>query len=109
VTAAGKLDRLVTIQQATTAQDATGEYIETWSTLTQVWAKQYTQRPNETYRNYQRQAEKITIWEIRWRASFLDAHKYRLTYAGQTYDILGMEEIGRQRGIYLHTKIKTVV
>lgn len=35
----GKMDRKITIQRATTANDSFNEPIPTWSDLTRVWAK----------------------------------------------------------------------
>lgn len=107
--AAGKLDRLITIQVNTPVQDSTGEYVAGWSNLAQVWGKQVTQKPAEFYRNFQRQAEKVVLWQIRWRSDVGSAHLMRVLYNSQVYDVIGYEEIGRQAGIYLHTEIRTVV
>lgn len=46
----GKLNRLVTIQQRGSAQDAAGQPVESWTTLAQVWANVRYPLGSETIR-----------------------------------------------------------
>lgn len=96
----GKMDRRVTIQTRTTANDGWGQAIETWSDDVTVWAE-YIPRlvssdlPVEAA---QEQFIEKASFIIRYRTIPTDA---RLTYNGKVYKIQGMAEIGRKDRIEL--------
>jgi SPP1 family predicted phage head-tail adaptor len=96
---AGRLDRRITIEIKTVAQDEFGQPVETWTTLATVWAHKRDIRASEKFRAQQEIAEEAAVFEIRWRSG-IDAGD-RLVHDGKTYDIEGVAEIGRREGLEL--------
>jgi SPP1 family predicted phage head-tail adaptor len=98
--ASGKMDRRVTIQRAITAQDATGQVIETWSTLATVWASWRRASANETLAASELASQVTDIFETRYFAAIVDINpKDQVLFNGRTYDIADAVEIGRKIGI----------
>lgn len=95
--AAGRLDRLVTIQVATMAQDETGQPVETWADWKQVWMGKKDIRAFERFRSNQELAEETTVWTSHWIEGLTPEH--RLVVEGKTFDILGIAELGRRSGL----------
>ncbi len=94
---AGRLDRRVTIRSRTTAADAQGQQIETWSDVDTVWASKRDLRGREYFAAQSMNADVTTVFEMRYRADVTVLH--RLVCEGLTYDIQDVSEIGRRQGL----------
>ena len=100
--AAGDLDRRIVLQRATTAQDETGQEIETWAALATVWASWRRASARETLAAAEVAAAVTDIFVIRWWSGVSDLNpKDRVQYAGRTYDIADVSEIGRHEGLQI--------
>ncbi len=91
----GKMDRRITVQTRTTAQDSWGQPLETWADATTVWAE-YIPRLVSSDLPVDAQQEQFIekcSFIMRWRVIPTDA---RITYNGKVYKIQGMAEIGRK-------------
>lgn len=97
---AGELDRRITIDQAVTANNALNEPIQTWISLATVWAKVTPVSDGERMRASEVSAQITTRFLIRWSSAMSEVTpKDRVVYAGRTYDIFFVKEIGRREGI----------
>lgn len=97
---AGRLDRRVTLQSRTLAQDAaTGQNVETWSDLATVWASKRDVRGREFIAAQGTNADADTVFEIRYMPGLSVLN--RLVYDGVTHDIVHVAEIGRREGLQL--------
>lgn len=98
---AGRMDRLITIQQRSDSQDSYGQPVPSWSTLAEVWADKKDVKASERFASEQRIAEQTTVFRIYWRDDV--TAKMRVSYDGKVYDINGVAEIGRREGLELTT------
>lgn len=98
---AGKLDRRVTIERATTVQDAgSGQEVPTWHAFPPVSASWRRASARETLASAEVAAAVSDVFEIRWTPNLADLNaKDRLIYDGRTYDIVEATEINRREGI----------
>ncbi|MFA5897937.1 MAG: phage head closure protein [Hyphomicrobium sp.] len=99
---AGKLDRRISIERASTAQDDTGQEIETWLPVATVWASWRRASARETLAAAEIAAEVTDVFDIRW--SYLVAEinpKDQIIFDGRTYDISAVAEIGRREGMQI--------
>lgn len=97
---AGPLDRRIVLQRATTAQDETGQEIETWSTLATVWGSRRRASARETLAAAEVAAAVTDVFEIRYDSAWSDLNpKDRLSEGGKTYNIIEVAEIGRREGL----------
>lgn len=96
---AGALDRRIVIQRNTAAQDTAGEPVESWATLSTVWAQIEPLRGVERWQAEQVNAELELKVRIRYLAGVTP--KDRFTLGGETYEIESVMEIGRQEGMEL--------
>lgn len=101
---AGKLNRQITLERRSMAQDATGSPIETWNTLATVWAEKVDMRGSERYTAAQTVAQLDTKFRIRYRHGLTPID--RITYDGRVYDVGGILEIGRAEGLEFHAKAR---
>lgn len=106
---AGKLDRLIRIEQRSVAKDtATGAELVTWVTLADVWASREDATNPGATEEYMRPgglevAGGISTIKIRWRADVDTSMRLNLNPGGaaQLRQIIGMAEIGRREGLKL--------
>lgn len=93
----GRLDRQVTIQTPTVAQDSTGSTVTTWANLTTdatPWARLERTRGGEDFKTgHVEQAERTLTFVIRHRTDLNE--EMRIVYEGQNWDIELIETIGR--------------
>ena len=92
----GRLDRRLTLQRRTLAENDYGEAVETWTDLATVWAEKIPVRGFERYASMQTVAEVEERFKIRYRKDITPLD--RVVCAGITYDVLGVLEIGRREG-----------
>jgi len=98
--AAGRLDRRITLQQATITYDALNNPAQTWSTLATVWASKMDIRDSERVAAQEVGADITTRFQIRYSDAVSDINpKDRLTFDGRTYEIVNVKEIGRREGL----------
>lgn len=97
---AGKLDRRISIERASTYQDETGQEVARWAPVATVWASWRRASARETLAAAEVSAEVTDVFEIRWSnlVAELDP-KDRVIYDGRTYDIAAVTEIGRREGL----------
>lgn len=98
----GALDRRITIQARTMSRDDTGSRIESWVDLVSVWAKREKETADEsTIAGSERPRQRLT-WKIRHRV--VDSTSHRITYKGDTFEIVGITEAGgRENFLILET------
>lgn len=94
---AGKLDRRIELLKRRTAQNATGEFEETFDMGITVWAQVVTSRGRDYFAAAQVHNEETTIFRIRFRTD-IDT-KDRIGYGGSQYNIVNLAEIGRREGL----------
>lgn len=100
---AGRMDRLITIEQKTPERTPLGDVTETWGTLATVWAEVVPTSGREYFsaQSEQRVASKLTRFRIRYLAAAAQDTQLRVLYDSQTYDIQHIAEIGRRVGLDL--------
>lgn len=94
---AGKLDRRITINTTTTAQDNAGQPIATTVLLATVWAHVDQLRGREPFQGEQFNAQQLTVFTIRYRSDVDETMS--IVHDGETYDIQSIREIGRREGL----------
>ncbi|RMH11194.1 MAG: head-tail adaptor protein [Gammaproteobacteria bacterium] len=101
-----RFDRKITIEQVTETQNALGELDESWGTYKTVWAQKVDGRGKESYIGAQEMGTLGTTFRIRYKDAPSVNEKMRISYSGNTYDILAVQETGRNRYIDLITEIR---
>lgn len=93
----GRADRRVTIERATYTTNGYGERVASWATVTTVWAElMKSSGIGESITNAQDIARQTLYFKVRSSTTTRGIKADdRLTYAARTYDIKGVEEIGR--------------
>lgn len=98
--AAGKLDRKIRLERATTTRDALGAPVQSWTTLAIVWAAYEPLRDSERYAADQVGATATARFRIRHSATVADLGPLdRLVFEGRTYDIHAVKEVQRRKGL----------
>lgn len=98
---AGSLSRSITLQRCSLeTKGPTGAVTPVWSNFaTGVRAERIDERADETPRTFG-EAEKITItFRVRYIGNLTTAD--RVIYEGAVFDLVGITEIGRRRGLEL--------
>lgn len=97
---AGRLDRRITIQRATTVANDFNELVQTWATHATVWAHAAPVMDAEKIRAGEMLGLKSYRFTIRYSSDVADVDPtYRLTFDGRTYDVSGIKELGRREGL----------
>lgn len=96
---AGSLDRLVTLLAPGAVVDDYNERVPTWVEHATVYASFRPAWATERLAAAEIGAEVGVIFEVRYSSetAMVDP-KYRLSFDGLTYDIVGVEQIGRREG-----------
>lgn len=102
------LDRRITIQSATEAQDSTNQSVTTWSTFKECWATKNDKSGTEGMENYRDTATRLTEWWIRYDADAKPTEGMRILHDSRYYDIEVVTEIGRKDFFKLTTISKDV-
>jgi SPP1 family predicted phage head-tail adaptor len=103
---AGKLRHRVTIQTATSAQDATGYPVKTWGTLATVWAMVLPLQGRELVAAQQAQSESTVHIRTRYLSGVTT--KDRILFGTRVYEINGIVNPG-ERNIELQFLCKEVL
>jgi SPP1 family predicted phage head-tail adaptor len=93
---AGKLDRRIAVERATTAKNDFGEEVPTWAPLSTVWAQVLPISDQERWRASEVSATVSTRFRIRWGLGV--TAEDRIVYEGRVYEISGVKELGRREG-----------
>ena len=102
----GKLDRQITIEQATQGEGPYGEPTETWTPFATVWANAYSGSGKEFVAARQVNAEVSMQFQIRWLAGV--SATMRILYDGAYYDIVSLSEVGRRERLNIFAKARQV-
>lgn len=98
--AAGKLDRKIILQRFTETRDSYNEPVKTWATLATRSASYEPISDGERFRASETAANASARFVIRYSATVADLNpKDRLTYNGDTYEIVHVKELGRREGL----------
>lgn len=105
---AGRLDRRITIESHTQAQDAYGGVTDSWATLvTNLPAEVLAQSGSEPFQSEQHVYRTFKKFRIRWRTDvkIRDRVKYTRDRTGsdvtEIYNIVDIIELGRREGLML--------
>ena len=94
------LDRVITLRRATTATDAFNAPIETWADLAITRGSKMDVSDGERIRAMEVAAQISTRFQIRLSADWADLNpRDRLICDGREYDIVGVKELQRGRGL----------
>lgn len=93
---AGKLDRRITVERATTTTNAFGEEIPTWAPLGTVWASVEWVKDGERLRAAEVAASVEVRFQIRWGLGV--TVEDRVIYDGHVLEVSGVKELGRRVG-----------
>ncbi|KAB0679526.1 phage head closure protein [Aureimonas leprariae] len=101
---AGNLDRRVRIERELELVDAYGTTSRTSSPVVTVWAQLITASTDEILAGNVEASSTVVVFRIRWRDDVrLDDH---VIYNGQSFNIVGMKELGRRDGLELRVEAK---
>ena len=97
---AGKLDRSIILQRFTSTLDAYNEPVLTWATLATRSASYEPLSDGERFRAGETAANASARFVIRYSTEVATVNaKDRLTFDGDTYEIVNVKETGRREGI----------
>ena len=97
---AGKLDQVVTIQQAATADDAFGQPIETWSTFATRRARIINESGDAFFQNERETTRRAIRLQMRYLSGVTEAMRFQMS-DGRAYEIKEVVTLGRNRGTEL--------
>lgn len=104
---AGDLDRRIVIQRFTETRDEYNEPVRSWTTLATVSASYEPLSDAEVYRAGETIAEASARFVVRYSTTLAGLNpKDRLTFDGDTWQILRVKEVGRREGLEITTKAR---
>lgn len=92
---AGDLRHQITLQKPTSATDARGNRVITYSDAASLWAGMKDVSGRDLYAALANNAEDLVTFTIRWRDDVRET--YRVVYANQTYEIKQVNHLGYKR------------
>lgn len=97
------MDRRVGIHHQTTSRDLYGQVEETYTATATVWADVvYRGSPREKLlESSMYPSAEIAVTIRHPRGSWTATHTMQLTFNGDFYDVVGIQEIGRREGLRL--------
>ncbi|MGB6119573.1 MAG: phage head closure protein [Mesorhizobium sp.] len=95
---AGKLDRTITIQRPTETKSGP-HVVTTWTNIATLRGEIVQQSAAEFLTGFGEAENGTVIFRVRYVAGVTTAD--RISYAGTTYDLKEIVEIGRRRGLEL--------
>jgi SPP1 family predicted phage head-tail adaptor len=103
---AGKLNQRITIQQYTPTRDTNGAEIDTWGTVTTVWASKSNQSGREFSAAQKVNAEVTALFTIRYRTGINTS--MRILHESKYYNILFIDNV-ESANVMLRIAAKGVV
>ena len=85
----GELRERVAVQRRTNTRDSIGGLVESWATLSTVWASVAPKSAGEQYRREQIQASADWTVTVRYDTRFLPTD--RISWRGRTFQIVAVE------------------
>lgn len=101
---AGKLDRQITFERETETVAASGAVSKAWAPVATVRAELVQRGADEYLAGFGEAENGSAVFRIRYLAGITTAD--RVTCDGVAYDIDEIAELGRKRGLELHTVAK---
>lgn len=95
---AGKLDRSIAIERASTTVADDGTPTTTWATIALLRAQLLTNATDDTAHESGAVTVTTRTFRTRWADVLVGD---RVTYAGTTYEVVEVVEIGRRQGLDL--------
>jgi SPP1 family predicted phage head-tail adaptor len=99
---AGQLDRRVQLLRRTITRGTGGEALEAYADAGTEWAARLPLTAREIERDAATQGQAEVKFRIRHRADV--KAEWRCVCEGVTYDITGIEELGRREGLHLFAR-----
>lgn len=94
---AGRLDKRIIIQSKSVLQNGSGQPIESWSNLAEVWAQELPMRGGERFQAQQINGSAVMTFKIRYLTGLSVLN--RIIYDGKTWDIHDIRRIGRKEAL----------
>lgn len=105
--AAGKMDRRITLERFVTSSDQYNEPVKAWGALATRWASYEPISDGERFRAGETAATASARFVIRYSSAVADINpKDRLTFDGDTWQILHVKEIGRREGLEISATVR---
>lgn len=96
---AGRRDKLITFERATSTQDEYGEHAETWTEHAQEWAAIYFGRGDERRQAAMEQGQQAATFQVLANLDTLGVTlRDRIIAEGSTWDIVGIAPDTPRRG-----------
>lgn len=96
----GRLDKRMTIQQGTDTQTTSGDITTVWADLwPNVPCRLIQKNGGERFEGDRDTSRTLASFEIRWRSGLNP--KMRIIYNSNTYDIIDIDELGRNEGLII--------
>lgn len=91
------LDRRIRLERRTVVTDSSGQPVEHWDLVAEVWARYEPGPGTERFGVQQLVATTDVRFLIRWRRDATPLH--RVVFEGREYDVLGVQELGRREAL----------
>lgn len=105
---AGKLDRRISIERASTYQDDTGQEVPRWLPAASVYASWRRASARETLAAAEVSAAVTDVFEIRWSNLVAEVNpKDRIIFEERTYDVIEVTQIGRRIGLRISASARS--
>ena len=104
----GGLDRRIVVEKNTSTANDYGELVAGWAVFCTVWAA-IERRPyaRETSSGEQIVSFQSVTFKVRYSSTTNRIEpSYRILYSGKYYDILGVQELGRQDQLRIVTELR---
>lgn len=103
-----RMDRRVRLERLTVAADAaSGQPVEQWDLVAEVWADVVPVSGDERWGQQQVVATADTQFRIRWRRDITPLHRIR--YDDRDFDVLRIDEVGRRDGLLVWARARAEV
>ena len=96
-----RLDREITFQTSSSAPNAVGQEVKTWSDYVTVDAIKREESGSERVRSGRLDADQAVFWTIRFRDDI--TAQMRVVSEGDTYNVHGTREIGTEEYLEVTT------
>ncbi len=99
---AGRLDHRITVQRATHTVNDFGTPEMVWTDLAMLRAQVVEGSTEEFFRDFGASEETAIVFRTRWRGDITTAD--RILHAGEPFDIVAVNEIGRRAGLEIRCR-----
>ena len=100
----GNMDRRITIERETETVKPSGDVVKAWAPIAPpVWAEVLQQTANEFFTGYGEAETGTVIFRVRYRPGITTAD--RVFYAGTTYGLKEIKELGKRDALELRGEV----